>query len=147
MPSARQTTLRLSDTTDWTATELISAGSTRRGLGPRVADRFLERLTNTGRVDLARALEVTPVKRRGAVPIRLEATTEAVSADRGLPPPACANLLDLVEMVPVVGDSPFVVGAEFVADGLSWIANHVLGALPGLAAMDTKSDAIAKLQN
>jgi len=386
MPSSRQTTLRLSDTIGWTATELKATGSARRGLGSGVADRFLERLTKTGRVDLTQALEVTPVKRRGAVPIRLEATTEAmekhilmvrhpsgaitfhlpeeserrgasrrvrfsvpvseesvegerrgvitkavrtfllkvagVVADKAMPvlgleaeklwwqahrltegwklvtedalssgkplpspsaatfgvdtskpnllllhgtfshtsssfgklasarnavnrtffdfaveiygsrifgfghftvsrspaenakalldglPPGrhtfdvithsrgglvlrqlvelpqlfgslasrisirravlvaspnegtplaspsrfdlfltwVANLLDLVEMVPVVGDSPFVVGAEFVADGLSWIANHVLGALPGLAAMDTKSDAIAKLQ-
>lgn len=57
-----------------------------------------------------------------------------------------ANLVDLLETVPALGGNPLVMGTGFVADGLGWIADHVLGALPGLAAMDPRGELIAGLQ-
>lgn len=51
-----------------------------------------------------------------------------------------ANLLEIFP------DNPFTTGAEFVANGLVWIANHAAGDLPGLAAMDGEGDMIAELQ-
>jgi hypothetical protein len=58
-----------------------------------------------------------------------------------------ANLVDLLETVPALGGNPLVMGVGFVADGLSWVANHVLGALPGLAAMDPNGELILALQS
>jgi hypothetical protein len=57
-----------------------------------------------------------------------------------------ANLVDLLETVPALGGNPLVTGAGFVADGLSWIANHVLGALPGLASMDAHGEFVSEMQ-
>jgi hypothetical protein len=51
-----------------------------------------------------------------------------------------ANLLELLP------DNPFTIGAEFVANGLVWIANHASGDIPGLHAMDGDADPIRELQ-
>ena len=51
-----------------------------------------------------------------------------------------ANLIDLFP------DNPFTLGAEFVAEGLNWIAQRVVGGLPGLAAMDPAGAAISGIQ-
>jgi hypothetical protein len=52
-----------------------------------------------------------------------------------------ANLLELFP------DNPFTTGASLVANGLAWLANHALGDLPGLRAMDPSSDSLASLQD
>jgi hypothetical protein len=52
-----------------------------------------------------------------------------------------ANLLEIFP------DNPFTTGAAFVANGLVWIANHAIGDLPGLRAMDGSGDLIAAIQN
>ena len=41
-----------------------------------------------------------------------------------------ANLLELFP------ENPFTTGADFVANGLVWLANHASGDLPGLRSMD-----------
>ena len=51
-----------------------------------------------------------------------------------------ANLLELFP------DNPFTTGAEFVANGLVWLARHASGDLPGLHSMDGNGDPIAELQ-
>jgi len=51
-----------------------------------------------------------------------------------------ANLLELFP------DNPFTTGADFVANGLVWLANHVSGDLPGLHSMDADGDPIAAIQ-
>jgi hypothetical protein len=51
---------------------------------------------------------------------------------------------NLLEMFP---DNPFTTGAAFVANGLVWIANHALGDLPGLHAMDGSGDFITTIQS
>ncbi|HEX5761254.1 MAG TPA: hypothetical protein VF121_18870, partial [Thermoanaerobaculia bacterium] len=51
-----------------------------------------------------------------------------------------ANLIDLFP------DNPFTLAAELVAQGLNWIAQHVVGDLPGLAAMDPAGVTISGLQ-
>src|SRR5205823_1713162 len=50
---------------------------------------------------------------------------------------------NLLEMFP---DNPFTTGAEFVANGLVWLAKHASGDLPGLHSMDGAGDLIAELQ-
>jgi hypothetical protein len=52
-----------------------------------------------------------------------------------------ANLLELFP------DNPFSTGAEFVANGLVWLARHASGDIPGLHAMDGAGDLIAGLQS
>ena len=52
-------------------------------------------------------------------------------------------LANVLEMFP---DNPFTTGAAFVANGLVWLANHALGDLPGLHAMDGDGELIAALQ-
>ena len=52
-----------------------------------------------------------------------------------------SNLLDLFP------DNPFTTGVEFVSEGLGWIAHHIVGALPGLAAMDSAGAGIADLEH
>lgn len=52
-----------------------------------------------------------------------------------------SNLLDLFP------DNPFTTGVEFVSEGLGWIAHHIVGALPGLAAMDSAGTDIANLEH
>ena len=52
-----------------------------------------------------------------------------------------ANLLELFP------DNPFSTGAEFVANGLVWLARHASGDIPGLHAMDGSGDLIAGLQS
>ncbi len=47
-----------------------------------------------------------------------------------------ANLLELFP------DNPFTTGAEFVANGLVWIARHASGDLPGIHSMDGDGDLI-----
>ena len=51
-----------------------------------------------------------------------------------------ANLLELFP------DNPFTIGAEFVANGLVWIARHASGDLPGIHSMDGDGDLIKDLQ-
>lgn len=52
-----------------------------------------------------------------------------------------ANLLELVP------DNPWTTAAQFIADGIVWLAGHVTGDLPGLAAMDAQGETIASLQD
>jgi len=52
-------------------------------------------------------------------------------------------LANLLELFP---DNPFTIGAEFVANGLVWLANHASGEIPGLHAMDGDGDPIHQLQ-
>jgi CHAT domain-containing protein len=52
-----------------------------------------------------------------------------------------ANLLELFP------DNPFTTGAEFVANGLVWIAKHAAGDLPGLRSMDGDGELIRELQS
>jgi hypothetical protein len=51
-----------------------------------------------------------------------------------------ANLLELFP------DNPFTTGAEFVANGLVWLARHASGDIPGLHSMDGNGEMIAALQ-
>lgn len=51
-----------------------------------------------------------------------------------------ANLLELFP------DNPFTTGAEFVANGIVWLARHASGDLPGLHSMDGAGDLIAEIQ-
>jgi hypothetical protein len=51
-----------------------------------------------------------------------------------------ANLLELFP------DNPFTTGAEFVANGLVWLARHASGDIPGLHSMDGNGEMIADLQ-
>ncbi len=50
---------------------------------------------------------------------------------------------NLLEALP---DNPWTMGAEFVANGIVWLAGHLSGDLPGLAAMDAAGETIAALQ-
>ena len=52
-----------------------------------------------------------------------------------------ANILEIFP------DNPFTTGAEFVASALEWVANHVVGNIPGLQAMDGRGDLIEALQS
>ena len=52
-------------------------------------------------------------------------------------------IANLLEILP---DNPFTIGAAFVANGLVWLANHVSGDLPGLHSMDGNGDLISGLQ-
>lgn len=88
----------------------------------RLADRF-----TLGRAVLVAAPnEGTPL----ATPSRWEDTVGWV-----------ANML---EMFP---ENPFTIGAEFVANGLAWMAKHASGSLPGLHSMDGDGDLIRELQS
>lgn len=53
-------------------------------------------------------------------------------------------LANLLELFP---DNPFTTGAEFVANGLLWLARRASGDLPGLHAMDGDGPLIAALQS
>jgi hypothetical protein len=53
-------------------------------------------------------------------------------------------LANLLELFP---DNPFTSGAALVANGLTWLANHALGDLPGLRAMDPADDSLAALED
>ena len=52
-------------------------------------------------------------------------------------------IANVLEMLP---DNPFTTGAAFVANGLVWLANHALGDLPGLRAMDGNAETIDVIQ-
>jgi CHAT domain-containing protein len=52
-------------------------------------------------------------------------------------------IANVLEMLP---DNPFTTGAAFVANGLVWLANHALGDLPGLRAMDGNAELIDVIQ-
>jgi CHAT domain-containing protein len=52
-------------------------------------------------------------------------------------------IANVVEMFP---DNPFTTGSAFVANGLVWLANHALGDLPGLRALDPHDDSIDAIQ-
>ena len=52
-----------------------------------------------------------------------------------------ANLLELFP------ENPFTTGAEFVANGLVWIARHASGDLPGIRAMDGDGELVRDLQS
>jgi CHAT domain-containing protein len=52
-------------------------------------------------------------------------------------------IANVLEMFP---DNPFTTGSALVANGLVWMANHALGDLPGLHAMDGEGDLIAAIQ-
>jgi CHAT domain-containing protein len=51
-----------------------------------------------------------------------------------------ANLLE------VLPDHPFTTGPAFVANGIVWLARHITGDLPGLAAMNGDGEVIRELQ-
>lgn len=51
-----------------------------------------------------------------------------------------ANVLELFP------DNPLTTAAEFVANGIVWLAKHVMGDLPGLASMDRMGSTIEQLQ-
>lgn len=51
---------------------------------------------------------------------------------------------NLLEWLP---DNPWTTGAEFVANGIVWMAGHATGDLPGIGAMDGESETIASLQD
>ena len=53
-------------------------------------------------------------------------------------------IANVLEMFP---DNPFTTGAEFVANGLVWLANHASGDIPGLHAMDGQGDPITEIQS
>ncbi|MEO5895363.1 MAG: CHAT domain-containing protein [Vicinamibacterales bacterium] len=53
-------------------------------------------------------------------------------------------LANVLEMFP---DNPFTTGSALVANGLVWLANHALGDLPGLHAMDVDGDVIKGIQS
>ena len=53
-------------------------------------------------------------------------------------------IANVLEMFP---DNPFTTGSAFVANGLVWLANHALGDLPGLHAMDGDGAVIEALQS
>ena len=53
-------------------------------------------------------------------------------------------LANLLELFP---DNPFTTGAEFVANGLVWLAQHAVGDLPGLHAMDADGELVSGLQS
>ena len=94
----------------------------RRGLFGPLASRF-----TLGRAVLvASPNEGTPL----ATPHRWEDTVGWI-----------ANLLELCP------DNPFTTGAEFVANGLVWMARHASGDLPGLGSMDGDGREIAALQS
>lgn len=57
-----------------------------------------------------------------------------------------ANIIDFVEKVPGFGQNPIAMGVDFITEGLSWIANHVIPNLPGLESMDINGDVIRALQ-
>jgi hypothetical protein len=50
---------------------------------------------------------------------------------------------NLLEALP---DNPWTMAAHFVADGIVWLAAHLTGDLPGLAAMDAGGETIGALQ-
>ena len=52
-------------------------------------------------------------------------------------------IANVLEMFP---DNPFTTGSAFVANGVAWLANHVLGDLPGLKAMDGGEDLAERRQ-
>ncbi len=52
-------------------------------------------------------------------------------------------LANLLELFP---DNPFTTGAEFVANGLVWLAKHLSLDLPGLYAMDPEGAPIGEIQ-
>jgi hypothetical protein len=51
---------------------------------------------------------------------------------------------NVLEMFP---DNPFITGSAFVADALVWLANHALGDLPGLHAMDPDGELVESIQS
>ncbi len=53
-------------------------------------------------------------------------------------------IANVLEMFP---DNPFTTGAEFVANGLVWLANHASGDIPGLHAMDGQGEPITQIQS
>lgn len=55
-----------------------------------------------------------------------------------------ANLLTIVRRVMPV--NPLITAADFVAEGIVWLAHHIAGELPGLRAMDTAGETIEDLQ-
>ncbi|HET8547822.1 MAG TPA: hypothetical protein VFL57_07460, partial [Bryobacteraceae bacterium] len=55
-----------------------------------------------------------------------------------------ANLLKIIDRFSP--ENPLLTGAEFVAEGIVWLAHHVAGDLPGLRAMDGAGEIIEGLQ-
>lgn len=51
-----------------------------------------------------------------------------------------ANLLELLP------ENPFTTAPAFIANGITWLASHVVGTLPGLQAMNAAAPTIAALQ-
>jgi CHAT domain-containing protein len=101
-------------------------GLVLRNLVERAATFGMSSRFNLGRAVLVAAPnEGTPL----ATPGRWEDTVGWV-----------ANLLELFP------DNPFTTGAEFVANGLVWIAKHASGDLPGIHSMDGDGELIRDLQ-
>jgi len=92
----------------------------------RVFGRLADRFTLGRAILVAAPNEGTPL----ATPSRWENTVGWV-----------ANLFELFP------DNPFTTGAEFVANGLVWIAKHASGDLPGIHSMDGDGDLIRELQS
>lgn len=55
-----------------------------------------------------------------------------------------ANLLKIIENFSA--ENPFLTGAEFVSEGIVWLAHHVAGDLPGIRSMDGAGETIEALQ-
>ncbi|HZD33404.1 MAG TPA: CHAT domain-containing protein, partial [Candidatus Angelobacter sp.] len=53
-------------------------------------------------------------------------------------------IANLLELFPI--DNPLTTGADFVANGIVWLARHASGDLPGLHSMDGNGEPIAELQ-
>ena len=101
-------------------------GLVLRNLVERAATFELSSRFNLGRAVLVAAPnEGTPL----ATPSRWEDTVGWVA--------------HILEIFP---DNPFTTGAEFVANGLVWIAKHASGDLPGLHSMDGDGELIRELQ-
>jgi hypothetical protein len=54
-----------------------------------------------------------------------------------------SHLANLLEVLP---DHPFVMGAGWLTEALKWFASHLLGNCPGLVSMDPRGDFIASIQ-
>jgi CHAT domain-containing protein len=93
---------------------------------PDAFDGLASRFTLGRAVIVAAPNEGTPL----ATPSRWEDTVGWV-----------ANLLELFP------ENPFTTGAEFVANGLVWIARHASGDLPGIQSMDGDGELIRELQS
>lgn len=52
----------------------------------------------------------------------------------------------LANVLEVFPDNPLTTAAEFIANGITWLAKHVVADLPGLASMDANGPFVSSLQ-